>query len=91
MVFGSAQLFTEFIDLAIVLSVLVEGCQRFLLLLLHLQERLGLFLQLLQNSLLVLLLIFESNDLLDVVGALKLSAHVLNFFLVELYLILRLL
>ena len=64
--------------------MLVKLDQGLLLLFLHLEQRFRLFLQLTENALLVLLFVLQRHDLLNVVAALELSAHVLDLSLVEL-------
>ena len=56
--FGDSELVAQLANLLVVIAVLVQLDERLLLLLLHLEERLGLVLELAQDALLVLLLVF---------------------------------
>jgi hypothetical protein len=84
------EFFVKFLDLLVIVSLLVERLERLLLFLLHPDQTFVFFMQVLKNPLFIFQLILQLDDLLDVVAALQLSAHLVDLLFVVLDLALRL-
>jgi hypothetical protein len=84
MFFGGSEFIIQLRDLLVVLTLFVQGLKRFLLFALNLEQALRFVLKRLEDPFFVFLFVFESYDLLDVVTAFQLAAHVFNLLFIEL-------
>ena len=79
-----SKLAAQFANLLVVVPVLVQFYQGLFLLFLDFKKRFWLVLELAKNALFIFLFVFKCDNLLYVVAAFKLSAHIFNLSLVKL-------
>ena len=84
MLLGGPEFIIQLRDFLIVLTLFVQRLKRFLLLTLNLEQTLRFVLKRFKNPFFVFLLVLKSNDLLNVVTAFQLTAHVFNLLFIEL-------
>lgn len=78
-----SELLVQLRYLDVIFTFFIQSLERFLLLSLHFEQRLGLLLELSQNSLLIFLFIFQRDNFLNVIAAFELAAHRFDLFFIE--------
>lgn len=84
MFFGGPELVIQLRDLLVVFTFFVQRLKCFLLLALNLEQALRFVLKRLKNPFFVFLFVLKSDDLLNVVTAFQLAAHVFDLLFIEL-------